>query len=149
MLHSPPTSSSISAAEHTPCRSSARSSLHPAAATAAISSPLGPNTFLSAPLSKTLSLCSSLDVTYQVSHPYKPTWNITVCTLYIFRRHNGRHNILHRTEDGVLSSICFWFLRARNFEVLVSFPNISVAPKCQRLSQMLVSFSNVNVFPKY
>ena len=35
------------------------------------SSPLGPNILLNTLLSNTLSLCSSLNVSYQLSHPYK------------------------------------------------------------------------------
>ena len=45
------------------------------------SSPLGPNILLSTLLSNTLSLRSSLNVSDQVSHPYKTTGKITV--LYI------------------------------------------------------------------
>jgi hypothetical protein len=42
------------------------------------SSLLGPNILLSTLLSNTLSLCSSLSVTDQVSHPYKTTGKIIV-----------------------------------------------------------------------
>src|SRR5215469_1169641 len=45
------------------------------------SSLLGPNTSLNTLLSNTLSLCSSLNVSDQVSHPYKTTGRIIV--LYI------------------------------------------------------------------
>jgi hypothetical protein len=42
------------------------------------SSLLGPNIVLSTLFSNTLSLCSSLSVRDQVSHPYKTTGKITV-----------------------------------------------------------------------
>ena len=42
---------------------------------------LVPNTLLNTLFSNTLSLRSSLSVTDQVSHPYKPTWNITVLSI--------------------------------------------------------------------
>jgi hypothetical protein len=45
------------------------------------SSPFGPNILLRNLFSKTLSLCSSLNVRDQVSHPYKTTDRIMV--LYI------------------------------------------------------------------
>ena len=50
-------------------------SLHPSPVT---STPLGPNILLSTLFSYTLSLCSSLNVSDQVSHPYKTTCNIIV-----------------------------------------------------------------------
>jgi hypothetical protein len=40
---------------------------------------LGPNIPLSTLLSNTLSLCSSLSVTDQVSHPYKTTTQLQFC----------------------------------------------------------------------
>ena len=48
------------------------------------SSLLDPNILLSIPFSNTLSLCSSLNVSYQVSHPYKTTGKITVLCILIF-----------------------------------------------------------------
>jgi hypothetical protein len=45
---------------------------------------LGPNILLSTPFSKTLSLCSSLKVREQVSHPYSTTGKITVLYILIF-----------------------------------------------------------------
>ena len=45
---------------------------------------LGPNILLSTLLSNTLSLCSSLNVSDQVSHPYKTTRKITVLYILIF-----------------------------------------------------------------
>jgi len=49
------------------------------------SSLLGPNTFLNTLFSDTLSLCSSLDVSDQVSHPYKTTGKIIVLYILIFK----------------------------------------------------------------
>jgi polysaccharide pyruvyl transferase WcaK-like protein len=45
---------------------------------------LGPNIPLSTLFSNTLSLCSSLSVRDQVSHPYKTTGKITVLYTQIF-----------------------------------------------------------------
>ena len=48
------------------------------------SSLLGPNTLLRTLFSKSLSLCSSLNVSDQVSHPYKTTGKIIVLYILIF-----------------------------------------------------------------
>jgi len=48
------------------------------------SSPLGPNIFLSTLFSNTLSLCFSLNVKDQASHPYKTTRKISVLYILIF-----------------------------------------------------------------
>jgi hypothetical protein len=45
---------------------------------------LGPNILLNTLFSKTLSLCSSLKVRDQVSHPYNTTGKITVLYILIF-----------------------------------------------------------------
>src|SRR5215510_4205476 len=50
-----------------------------------ISSLLGPNTLLNTLFSNTLSLCSSLNVSDQVSHPYKTTGRIIVLYILIFK----------------------------------------------------------------
>jgi hypothetical protein len=44
-----------------------------------VSSLLGPNILLNTLFSETLSLCSSLKVRHQVSHPYSTTGKITFC----------------------------------------------------------------------
>ena len=49
------------------------------------SSPLGPNILLNTLFSDTLSLRSSLNVSDQVSHPYKTTGKITVFYFLIFK----------------------------------------------------------------
>src|SRR5215510_4829033 len=49
------------------------------------SSVLGPNTLLNTLFSNTLSLCSSLNVSDQVSHPYKTTGKIIVLYNLIFK----------------------------------------------------------------
>jgi hypothetical protein len=51
----------------------------------ATSSLLGPNILLRTLFSNTLSLCSSLSVTDQVSHPYKTTGRIMVLCILVFR----------------------------------------------------------------
>jgi hypothetical protein len=48
------------------------------------SSRLGPNILLNTPFPNTLSLCFSLNVSYQVSHPYKTTGKIIVLYILIF-----------------------------------------------------------------
>ena len=60
--------------------SSLRSFLHSPVA----SSLLDPNISIRTLFSKTLSLCSSLGVTDQVSHPYKPEGKTTVLYILIF-----------------------------------------------------------------
>jgi len=49
------------------------------------SSFLGPNIFLSTLFSNTVSLCSSLNVGDQVSHPYKTTGKVIVLYTLIFK----------------------------------------------------------------
>ena len=49
------------------------------------SSPLGPNVFINALFSYTLSLHSSVNVSDQVSHPYKTTDKIIVLYILIFK----------------------------------------------------------------
>ena len=49
------------------------------------SSLLGPNFLLNTLFSYTLSLCSSLDVSDQFSHPYKTTSKITILYIFIFK----------------------------------------------------------------
>jgi hypothetical protein len=57
------------------------------------SSLVGPNIFLSTLFSNNLSLCSSLNVRVQVSHPYKTTGRITVFYFLTF------NFIVSRRED--------------------------------------------------
>jgi hypothetical protein len=47
---------------------------------------LGPNILLSALFSNTLSLRSSLNVSNQVSHPYRTTGKIIVLYILIFKK---------------------------------------------------------------
>ena len=67
--------------EYRSLNSSLCSSLHPPVT----SSLLGPNIFLSTLFSNTLSLCSSLDVSDHVSHPYRTTRKIIVLYILIFK----------------------------------------------------------------
>jgi hypothetical protein len=46
---------------------------------------LGPNILLNILFSNTLSLRSSIDVSDQVSHPYKPTGKVIVLYILIFK----------------------------------------------------------------
>ena len=61
---------------------------------------LGPNIFLSTLFSSILSLCSSLIVSDQVSHPYKTTdKTIVMCVLiFVFGYQAGRPKILLRMQ---------------------------------------------------
>jgi hypothetical protein len=55
---------------------------------------VGPNILLSTLFSKTLNLCSSLNVKDQVPHPYQTTEYIILCfNVYVFRYQPGRQNI--------------------------------------------------------
>jgi hypothetical protein len=47
--------------------------------------PLGPNILLNTLFSKTLSLCSSLEVRDQILYPYNTTVKITIWFILIFR----------------------------------------------------------------
>jgi hypothetical protein len=58
------------------------------------SSLLGQDILLNTPFSNTLSVCSSLNVTDQVSHPYKTTGTIMVLYILTFTFPDSR-----RTED--------------------------------------------------
>jgi phosphate starvation-inducible membrane PsiE len=62
------------------------------------SSLLGPNIFLNTLFSNTLSLCSSLNVSDQVSHPYKTMGKIIV--LYILMMMMMIIIIIYRTKRG-------------------------------------------------
>jgi hypothetical protein len=79
------------------------------------SSLLGPNIFLGALFSNTLSIRSSLNVSDQVSHPYKTTGKTTFLYTLIFiffDRKTGRQKILHRTlpmlplVGGIMTNYC-------------------------------------------
>jgi len=75
-------------------------SLHPPAS---FSLP-GTNIFLSTPFSNTLTPCSSLTITYQVSHPYKAARKVIVLGIlifYIIRWQSERQKILERKAPGV------------------------------------------------
>ena len=68
------------------------------------SSLLGPNILPSTLFSDTFSLCSSLSVSGQVSHPYQTAGNIKfqyILVLY-FGYQTGRQNILHRIIASIL-----------------------------------------------
>ena len=96
-----------------------------------VTSPLlGPNILLSTLFSKTLNLRSSLNVSDQVSHPYKTTDKIIVLYNLVFQQ-TGRQKILYRIIRRIP-----WLQSALNFflnRILVcSFPNILTVPPFQR-----------------
>jgi hypothetical protein len=64
---------------------------------------LGPNILLSTLFSNTLSLCSSLNVWDQVSHPYKTEKNYSSVYLnrYIFEYKSGRQKTLGWMPGGI------------------------------------------------
>jgi hypothetical protein len=67
-----------------------------------ISSLFGPNILLSTLFSNTLSLCSSLNVRHQVSHPYRTIGKtIVYSNFYIFIQHMRRKKVL----DWMVASI--------------------------------------------
>jgi len=72
------------------------------------SSILGPNILLSTLFSNTLSLCSSLNVSDQVSYPYKTTGKIVVpCTLifiYLGSKLEDKRFCTERQQDPLRSS---------------------------------------------
>jgi hypothetical protein len=72
--------------EYKSCRSSLCSYLHPPST----SSFFGPNILLSALFSNSHSLCSSLNVRDQVSHPYRTTGKIIVLYILIFKPFDSR-----------------------------------------------------------
>jgi hypothetical protein len=68
------------------------------------SSLLGPNILLRTPFSNTLSLCSSLSLRDQVSHPYKTTGRIMV--LYILNLYiPGQQGRWQKTLNRMVASI--------------------------------------------
>ena len=82
-LHAPPISFSILSPAQYLVRCRDHSAPH--YVVSSTSSPLGPNILLSTLFSNTLSLHSSLNVSNQVSHPYKTTGKIIVLYILIFK----------------------------------------------------------------
>jgi hypothetical protein len=87
---------------------------------------LDSNICFSTQFSNTLSLCFSLIIREEVSHPYK-TIGITTYlyfNLHVFGCHTGRQKIVHQRVAGILlSSLCSYFLRKWNFYLLELFWN--------------------------
>ena len=63
---------------------------------------LGPNILLSILFSNTFNLCSSLNVSDQVSHSIQTIDKFMVLNLHIFGYQTGRENILHRMTASIL-----------------------------------------------
>jgi hypothetical protein len=61
--------------------------------------PLGPNILLNSLFSKTISLCSSLKVRDQVSHPYSTTYKITFIDPTDNYRKDGKNPAMIRNDS--------------------------------------------------
>jgi hypothetical protein len=93
--------------------------------------PLKPNVFFSTLFSNTLSQYSSLNVTDQVSHPYKTTGNIMVLHILICMflgtnwktKYSGPKGNKHSP-----SSVCCWFVHEWNFDLLGLMSHIWTLP---------------------
>jgi hypothetical protein len=72
----------------------------------ATSSLLGPNILLRTLFSNTLSLCSSLSVRDQVSHPYKTTGRIMVLYILTFTFLDSRRDDKRSEPNGSKHSLC-------------------------------------------
>jgi hypothetical protein len=86
--------------------------------------------------SNTLSLCSSLSLSTQVSHPHTTRGKITVLYVWIFIYLDSKLEDKRCTpNDSKLSliSICSLFLPEYNFELLLLFPNMWTVPPLQRI----------------
>ena len=98
------------------------------------SSLLGPNILLKTLFSNTLKLRSSLNVSDQVSHPYKNGQNyISVYLNLLFWIANWKTK--YPTPKGSkhsLTSICSWILLKYNFDLLRLFQNNWNVPPFQR-----------------
>jgi fucose permease len=100
------------------------------------SSLFGPNILLYTLFSNSLSLCSFLNVTDQVSHPYKTIGKIIVLYIIIFtfleadarKKGSGLNSSKHYP-----SSVSSLFRSVSNFDLLLSFPNVWTVPHFQRL----------------
>jgi hypothetical protein len=83
----------------------------------------------------TLSLCSSLNVRDQVSHPYRTTGKITVLNIQIFKSSAADEKTGGSGLNGSKhyhNSISY-FSHESNFELLLSFPNIRTVAHFQTI----------------
>jgi hypothetical protein len=113
------------------------------------SSLLGPNILLNALFSKTLSLCTSLKVRDQVSHPYSTTGKITVLYILIFRffiwEGKTKDSGLNYSKHS-LNLIYSWFHHECHSDALVSSPRIWILPHFQTIHYLsLYSGSVLNL----
>jgi hypothetical protein len=65
------------------------------------SSPFGPNIIISTLFSITLSLCSSLNVKDQLSHPYITTDKYSIFQFVVFRQHRIRQKVLDKMAASI------------------------------------------------
>jgi hypothetical protein len=83
-----------------------------------------------------LSLCSSLNIRDQVSHPYRTTGNIIVLYIIILaildRRREDKHSQLNGSKHYP-NSITSEHIYQSNIDFLLSFPNTSTLPHFQRM----------------
>ena len=98
------------------------------------SSLLGPN-ILNTLFLNNLSLRSSLNVSDQVSHPYKTTGKIILLYVLIFKfliANWKTKDFAPNDRNQSLTSIWSYFLPEYNFHLLRLFPNIWILPPFQR-----------------
>jgi hypothetical protein len=98
------------------------------------SSLLGPNIFLNALFSKTLSLCSSLKVRDQVLHSYSTAGKIRVLYILIFRFFiwDGKTKDFGLNDSKHSLNLKYsWFRHEYHSDLLVSSPSIWILPHFQ------------------
>jgi hypothetical protein len=91
---------------------------------------------LSTLFSNPLSLCSSLHVRHQVSHPYRTTGIITVLHILMFMFFDSRREDRSsgpNCSKHYQNSISSYFPSESNFDLLLSSPNIWSVTHFQRI----------------
>jgi hypothetical protein len=100
---------------------------------------LGPNILLNTLFSNTLSLCSSLKVKDQFSHPYSTTGKITV--LYILKLSfliwDGKTKDIWLNDSKHSLNLNYsWFHHECHSDLLLSSPSIWIFPPFQTIHQL-------------